>query len=643
MGELRTKVVEEISACVSPTAMHFPFHFKADTITPDTVAIKTVIHKNYKYNYDFDKVVRDVDNSYALGNPTFKEGLKYIRGIDDENGVDNPNPDDVSSYIWQNDNGFAFGSSTVKYIGVGKNYSSGPEDIAKIVFLAGSVGLAIGTAGLSIGAQIAIGTGYSVISDTIINAFFRNEANLGAEDSNGKIIRTSTDIMGADNFESARDANLLRKIIELRMQDREGGFDESKPNRDSPMLFKTDSDSINYQSQVISSSESQSYTAVISHELHAEIFNDNTWFFKWDPDYIGDVKGDWSYIIGKNTKVTAKTISPDGSSIYGVCGTINDQIVKIKPVISAYYDVVISKIPAYLTASIDGTSYSVTSSAASLTDAWNNPRIVARDTYLKLYPYLQGGQEYVLRLSRTNGSSKRVFGTAKINAYLSNNSMSQTGSNTNGTLNYSWKAISYNGFSINNRFIPLTSGLYTVVLSTPSGYSGFVDTYIRILDENFQEIAHDDDGWGHVTAGIRMHMQVNKAYYIISRLYSATSSGNYEIDVFKQDYLPEFRGTVLAESLPISNLSNRSVSYLVSQSTAKSIIFQAVLDYDPAVSLPNISLVIRKATLETVFSTLDCLHNAAAMQFEANTLYLIELSCYDSRLIGPIKLTWRNA
>jgi hypothetical protein len=248
------------------------------------------------------------------------------------------------------------------------------------------------------------------------------------------------------------------------------------------------------------------------------------------------IGSEWGYFANTYTDVGNNKIT--SLLVFDVfqikADTSNPDIVAIKPVISTYYDVVISKIPAYLTASINGTSYSVTSSAASFTDAWNNPRIVARDTYLKLYPYLQGGQEYVLRLSRTNGSSKRVFGTAKINAYLSNNSMSQTGSNTDGTLNYSWKAISYNGFSINNRFIPLASGLYTVVLSTPSGYSGFVDAYIRILDESFQEIAHDDDGWGHVTAGIRMHMQANKAYYIISRLYSATSSGNYEIDVLSK-------------------------------------------------------------------------------------------------------------
>ena len=62
---------------------------------------------------------------------------------------------------------------------------------------------------------------------------------------------------------------------------------EIENNRNNPMLFKNDQDSINYSFNLMSEGDSSDkYTILLNHYFKLDIFNDNTWLFNQNPEFL---------------------------------------------------------------------------------------------------------------------------------------------------------------------------------------------------------------------------------------------------------------------------------------------------------------------------------------------------------------------
>ena len=129
-------------------------------------------------------------------------------------------------------------------------------------------------------------------------------------------------------------------------------------------------------------------------------------------------------------------------------------------------------------------------------------------------------------------------------------------------------------------------------------------------------------------AGIRINLIANKQYYIISSFYSLESTGDYEVDFFKQQYFPEIRGKITNKgfTFPLGKAISRS-SFLVRQSSNRTISFYA--NWDTVISdpnFPNVYLEIYNARIGTLLYRTNILFTNCAFEFESGTLYLIEFS-----------------
>lgn len=601
---------------MSSVLIYDVFNIKTDFINPETISIKPVLNYNFKYDPETDVVYKDGPNNYCLANPSLSSAIQYVSLK--ENSLDLG----VDKYKTETDNGFCFGSTTAKYIGVKKIFGSGPEDLQNIALLLGDIALGFATSGMSTGASLAIGVAYNLLGSAAINITKELYPSLYSNDTNTKIIRSTTNISGYGSFEDAKRYGNLSKYFSTRMQDADGKYSGS--NRDNPLFFKDSSDSINYQMQLYSSYLSDYYTGILGHRLSLEVFNDNTNLFNWIPQYIGTIKDEWAHYIGEDLKMNTEEIT-DGSKDKSILfGKYHSAKIIFKPKITGTYDVLLHDMPANTT--LSWSNESDNSSQKTYVDAWGNGRPISSSNYLKLYLNLYAGSTYEFEVRRRqNGYG--AFGSAKMNVYLSNrNPLNPTGSWRYG-LNYSWRSISYEGHAINTQFIPTTNGQYTFVLNPQNGASK--DTYIKVLDSNFKKIIEDDDGFGNRMSGVKLNLVANRQYFVIGRFFNPSTTGSFEIDVFKQNYIPEMQGKVAQRTIWIPQLgSERNIYFLTSQTTSKTIRMQLTLDsnYNNYSDKPSVSISIKDSKLGFLATQSNLLENDLVFSFEANTLYLIQLS-----------------
>lgn len=75
--------------------------------------------------------------------------------------------------------------------------------------------------------------------------------------------------------------------------------------------------------------------------------------------------------------------------------------------------------------------------------------------------------------------------------------------------------------------------LYTFVPTETKSYNlqttGSLDTYLYLLDTNFNQLTYNDDGGDSTNAKITYTLEAGKTYYIRVRLYSSSKSGTFNI------------------------------------------------------------------------------------------------------------------
>ncbi len=598
---------------ISSVLLYDIFNLKNDFNNPDIVQIKPVFTWDFKYNYDADVVTKEYENNYCLANPQYRAGVKYIKHPKDTSSFIPKNPEE-SGYSIQNDQGYCIGSVSAKFVGTHKNFlSSTPEHLQSLAVLLGNIALGAATSGLSTGAQVAIGAAYTAITNLTRNATKDIPKALTSFRANGKYIFQTDRIVGYGNIEDAK-KNDFQKFV---------NFSSPTSDNSKPRLFKDNSDSINYHIQLLSDQNSKDYTGLFLHSFTCSVFNDNSNLFHHNPDFVSTISSSWTYLIGRNFTRQELTINKTSINEEVIFGYNSDAVVLLKTSEAGAYDIVLTNMPANTTLAIS--QINSNSGSSTWKDINEDNRVVPNEKFLKHYVTLGANATYEIRVYRiTNGY--KDFGGALLSVYKSDSSTVSTGSSEYGR-NYTYRNIYNNGYYINNCFKPEKDGLYTIV-AAPSSTSASSDTYITVLDSNFKKIAEDDDGFGDRTAGIKINLIAGKEYFIISRFYNVNSTGNYEVDIFKQTYLPELQGKVLNSGLTMKlgkNISARC--FLISQSSAKNVEFYAYWDTaESSSNFPNIYLHIYNARIGTLLASTNILYTSCSFSFSADTLYLIEFS-----------------
>lgn len=615
---------------------------KEDDRDPDIVSISPVLSMDYKFNYESNVVYQYTANNYCLGNPSYKAGIKYVVLPNNNSEFVPLNPGE-QNYNEDDDLGYCIGSKAVKIIGQTKSFASKADYMSNILVLLGNVVLGAATSGLSIPAQAIIGGSYTLLTDAILKTKeekVKKPYKFNYSNKNGKVVYDSTDINGATSLSGAKEAKQFAKYLEFTMQNENKEFMDSNNNteRKNPILFKDSTDSINYTFNLISSDKDDRYLAQISHLFSAEIFNDNTWLFNQNPTYIGTTSAEWSYIFGKD--FDSKEIKVEGGHKDTIIafGKSKEKIATFTPKKTGVYDILLHDMPSDTTFTIN--SLSKSTSDKSITDAWGESRRVSSQGYLKYYISLNAGTTYQIGFSRTvNGYRK--FGTARLTIYESDCSSVSSGDSKNDS-NFVYRDIvNENGVYIDNQFIPKQDGQYTIVV-TPSANSNTKDTYMLLLDDEYNVIAADDDGWGDRIAGVRINLVANKAYYIASGFYGTGSKGSYRVSIFKQMYVPELRGNNLKNEFVLQDFgSNYSSQFLLaSQSSNHTVTISAFWISNDA-SGP-IDVIIYNDRFEQIVYGTDVNKNPLKFSFSANRLYAIKISTKASLYQG-ISLKFQEA
>ena len=598
---------------ISSVLIYDIFNIKKEPGTPDTVQIKPVFSWNFKYDYDTDVVSKDSENNYCLGNPSFKAGIKYVKHPNDRGNFLPKNPDDYG-YTIADDNGYCIGSYNAKYIGTHKNYKGSVSILGSAVVSLGNIALGVVTSGFSTVAQLAIGAAYTAITDLARQARIEPPSKTSGTETHDV---SSTSGYGSLYEIKQAENPPFRKFIQ---------FPSPTTGSENPLLFKDSSNSINYQIQLLSSDDSNNYTCLFLHGFSCSIFNDNSRIFHSSPDFVSTITANWAYLFGGNFKPKQLMIDGSAQNIEIVYGQNQEASVLLKTKEKGIYDIVLTDMPANTTLAIS--QLSGDSGSEIYNSVWDTsvPIIeLPKQKFLKHYVSLEGNATYEIKVyGKRDGIRK--FGGALLSVFKSDSSTVKTGASEYGR-NYTYRNRVNNGYLINNCFVPEKSGIYTIV-AAPSSGSSSKDTKITLLDPNFRKIAEDDDGFGGLVAGIRINLIANKEYYIISGFYSLGSTGDYEVDIFKQQYFPEMRGKITSKGFTFAlgkTISRRS--FLVSQSSKRNISFYA--NWDTTISDPNfanIYLEIYNPRIGTLLYRTNILFTNCTFEFESGALYLIEFS-----------------
>ncbi len=599
---------------ISSVLLYDILNIKDDFTNPDIVKIKPIFTWDFKYNYDSDVVTKEYENNYCLANPQYRAGIKYIKHPKDTSSFIPKNPGETG-YSVQDDQGYCIGSVSAKFIGTQKKFlNTNPEYLQSLAIFLGNIALGAATSSLSTVAQLAIGAAYTAISDLVRTATKTITYTPTVLKENGKNVYYTNTIEGYGNIEDAKREDFQKFV----------SFPSPTSGNSKPRLFKDDSDSINYHIQLFSDQNSKNYTGIFLHSFTCSVFNDNSNLFHHNPDFVATISSSWTYLIGRNFARNELTINKTVINQEVIFGCDSDATVLLKTGESGAYDIALTNMPADTTLAI---SSQINSNSGSTTwkDINGTERVVPKEKFLKHYVFLNANETYKIRIYRIRKGSRR-FGGALLSIYKSDSSTVSTGDSEYG-LNYTYRNIHNNGYYINNCLKPKKDGLYTIV-AAPSSGSTSNDTYITILDSNFKKIAEDDDGFGKRTAGVRINLIAGKEYFIISCFYIVSSTGDYEVDIFKQAYLPEIRGDIVGSGLTMKlGKSIPTRSFLTSQSSYKNVEFYAYWDTAESSSdFPNIYLQIYNARMGTLLSSTNILNTSCSFAFSADILYLIDFS-----------------
>lgn len=599
---------------------------KTDGINPDYVQVIPKIHRNYKYDYDTNVVVSDVDNNYCIGNPYYKASLNYVKFDNDLNGVEHPNPTD-DDYTVQDDYGYCFGSTSVKYIGVGKN-SDGNIGLAKLLLQLSNIGVDIVTSGLSIVEQLAIGMTCDFIGNSVVDALTESTKNLNFvhDTQTDKYIYSATNLSGFSNFNLAKQNSMLTKYYEVKMPGYDSSFNSN--NRQTPLLFKNDTDSVNYEFQLYSSEYSDDYTALVSHKLNFDVFNDNsTRLFKRDPDFLGTVESNWSYLIGQDIHSNSYLIDNGKSDYYVASGTVSDQVVQFRASAAGKYRFVLENIGTW--SKIQSGNYSDSSGSTTFINCIGTTIYASNKDSIYIDRELEEDELVDISISRVNQNNFKLFGTAKLRVFYVKEDVIVNFSNLNSKNFYS-KTIASSGFNVLNKINVLHSGYYTFNVS--SANSSYRDTYMTFLDDKFRKIISDDDSFGNMQAGFGLFLSSYKTYYVLTSFYSTSTQGEYKLNISRQRYLPELRGRVCTQTIHLAALgSNRQACFLTRQSQTRTIRFSLSWENNQQYA---VSLNVYNSEGSVVYSSSNINSSTLTVELAKNNLYMFYFSVSSSAISG---------
>lgn len=579
---------------------------KASVNSKDVVTVKNVLSMNYKYDSTFDVVYKDVPNNYCIGNPQYKASLQYVKFSDNLYDFEIPkNGND--------DYGYFIHSYLAKFVGVGKQYANKINDLQNLAIAVGSIALSAITQDWSLSSQVLIGLTYNWASNLALNLgnVFSNKLN--QNESNGRIEKFITDVSEESSFDVAKADGELLKTISICSPSFNGSNEPSKTN---PMLYKDERDYFSYGFSLIKPDGNNKYTMLVNHKLDIQIFNDNTYFFKWDPDYIGDVTSSWSYGYVHDIKRKDVEVN-NGQEIVVQVSVENSQNIYFTPTSDGTYDILVYDMPANTQLSLG----SITKSAGinkNTTDPFGKSLKIPNSNYLKINTNLKAGTKYKINVS----GDGHITGNAKFRILKSSNCSLRTGSVQYGSNNVS-KYIENSGFSMNSEFVPESDGIYTFNIN-PTANSNNTDTFIELLNGDFKRIIKDDDGWGDRTAGVRVALIKGERYYIVSRMYLESNKGTYNVNIFKQNYIPSSSQSNLIFFQEIGNktLSN---DYLISFGEAKSFTFTASYGSSITGIQKNVWLYIYDSDL-SLLSSEDVLNKHMTYSFSRDRLYIIRMT-----------------
>lgn len=98
---------------------------------------------------------------------------------------------------------------------------------------------------------------------------------------------------------------------------------------------------------------SDKYTILLNHYFKLDIFNDNTWLFNQNPEFLKQIEFSWSYAYGYdiNSDITI-TNGQEQNILFGK----NGQQIEFTPKYDGVYDALLYDMPAKTTLSLESTS-----------------------------------------------------------------------------------------------------------------------------------------------------------------------------------------------------------------------------------------------------------------------------------------------
>lgn len=516
---------------------------KATHINAELTEITVVVHKNFKYLYKEDVIVGDIDNTYALSNPIFKENLRYFQPSNVSSSVKYLNPGD-SGYNQLNDFGYSFGTTAYYLKGRNKN-AGGDTAVSFLIGLASTtLQVALIPSGLSVGVQIAIGVASDLITDAIIettSSSINEKKNAYLTDNEGYKISTATFFNSYSNYDYLRKDKKLIKEINFFAVDKNGNMIPS--NTDYPLLFKDESCKISYRSSILDSEKSDDYNAILSHSFTVDVINDTSWIFNHKVTYVGTISNKWAYSFGENFAPKPTTLYANGKLVNIAFGTINKQVVNFKPLNSGQYYLYLKNVSPYVKGIVkNGEEIVGRFGVKSLTrkDSWNNEvRYVENRTYSGFVNFWIG-PTYTIEVYANNGNLN-LSGSCSIGISYNGANLSDVSSSTN--IKKTKKNIPFNEENRIIRFTAKTDSNYIFCTSSndPEISGG---TYITLMDKNFNEIISSFDSFGTKGAYLNAYLKSSEKYYISTRNYNSSSNYSYSIVMLKGKMLPQIRGSI---------------------------------------------------------------------------------------------------
>ncbi len=516
------------------------------TISNELTEITVVVHKNYKYYYDEDRVVGDIDNTYALANPVYKENIRYFQPNNVESSNKYLNPGDFG-YDAIDDYGYSFGTTSAYYKGRGKNYNNYTV-LPTILGLASTVlQAALIPSGIPIGINIAVSVLGSLITDSIISA----TTNLIREQNNSNLLTDSNDFNIASttffnnylNYDYMRRDKKLLKEVNFLLSNGDGNF--SYNELEEALLFKDNSCKISYKTSLVASEKSDDYNAIIAHNLKVDVINDNTWRpFHWMPEFIGTISGSWAYSFGQEFTPKTYNLLANGNYFNAAFSNSQKQKFKFKPENSGEYYLYFKELPPFIKVDVKQNNLVIQSfevGYSSKKDAWgNNVFYKKKHTYKELIR-LSKGSEYIFEIYANNGNLN-VSGSCDIGISFNGGLISNSFLNSNNKS--TTKSITYNKENQILQFNPSVDGGYLFSTSSNQTSSNF-GTCITLFDKNFNIVFSSYDLSGESCACFYAHLKSGQTYYVSTRNYNYYDSNNFSLVIMNGTPLPEIRGTMI--------------------------------------------------------------------------------------------------